>query len=371
MVDTKLVHRGRAEDVAILGELSDRVFRPQLTPGSGMPREFPRLFHADNAANLYFVSDSEGHPISLVATYPSVLTMNGQEVSAISIGSVATLAEHRGQGYATQILQAVMEDARPHHALMLVSGGRNLYVRLGCVPFGRLRKAHWELDGADGQDLEVREIEDFGRDARQLHDLYRAEPYRYLRTLTEMEAFLGATQAPRYRARPNPTRVFAAEREGRLQGYIVAVPSRQGDHLDVVEWAGDRTALMGLAAHAGRAMNAQTASCYFQPDDFTLAEIFRARGVGLERDQNEGTIRILNVERLVSETRAMVHERTGRVLETRAAEPSGPHRLQWVGAEAGPVALPTQFDPADVSAWFFTEAGLNLPLPDTAGLNFV
>ena len=367
-----MVRRGRPEDVQALGELSDRVFRPNLVPGTGMPKEFSNLFHADNASHLYFVADDQGQPISLVATYQSELMAGGARISAISIGSVATLAEHRGHGYATQILEQVMQDARAHHAVMLVSGARNLYLRLGCVPFGQLMHAEWAIENVKVSELAgFREVKDFGQDAAPLHRIYQREPYRYLRTPEEMISFLHATKAPRYRARPQATRVFAAEADGNVVAYVVAAPSRDGRRIDLLEWAGDRARMAGLAHFAGRAMGVGTVELLLQPDDLTFRSLLAERGITLRPEANEGTILILNLKRLVDEVNPLLRERTGHILQVLSAE-EDQWALEWSGRGRVQVPdLPEQRDRGSVATWFFTGHGLNLALPDTAGLNFV
>jgi len=366
------VRRGRPEDVKILGELSDRVFRPNLTPGTGMPQEFPRLFHAANAQNLYYVADDQDRPVSLVATYKSLLAANGALISAISIGSVATLVEHRGYGYATQILETMMRDARPDHSLMLVSGGRNLYLRLGCVPFGHLIRVDWPVHSeGPGHGILIREVEDFAKDVAELHRVYRSEPYRYLRTWEEMAAFLQATKAERYRARPHPTRVFVAESAGRALAYVVAAPSRDGSRVDLVEWAGDRAQLMALANRAGQVAGAKRAEWLLQPDDLTLRGMLASHGIAEHDEANEGTLLILNVKRLVDEVNPVLKERTGQELKV-VSDTDGKFVLSGSGeAENAVPQLPGPVSVASLGAWFFTDSGLNLPLPDTAGLNFV
>jgi predicted N-acetyltransferase YhbS len=364
------VRRGRPEDVPALAKLSDRVFRPELEPGTGMVEEFPRLFHSDNAANLYFVTDSDDDPVSLVATYHSEIVVNGAKISAISIGSVATLPKHRGQGYASQILLLVMRPAWPHHSVMVVSGSRGLYTRLGCVPFGGLIRIQWRIGGEPNSKLNYRRVQQMSEAAPALHRLYCAEPYRYLRSPAEMQAFLEATRAARYRSRSRGSEVFTAVSQSRLVGYAVIAPGREGNSVDVVEWAGSRLVLLDLIRHGARDFGAVTATWRGQPQDEALAAMLDERGIPSAPVANLGTIAVLNPERLVAEYHPLIYERFGGGLE--AAGGKSGFEVAWSAAAlAAGMPVPTSPDRAGLARWLFTDQGLNLPLADAGGLNFV
>jgi GNAT superfamily N-acetyltransferase len=369
---SSIVRRGRPDEVQALGELSDRVFRPYLKPGSAMPREFPRLFHPDNAANLYFVADAHDRPISLVGTYKTELIAGGARLSAISIGSVATMEEHRGQGYASQILRQVMADARPHHALMLVSGGRDLYRRLGCVSFGLRMRATLTAKSSSSDEAFIREVTDFDRDAEALGAVYRGEPYRALRTPEEMASFLEATRTPSYRARSAPAKIYAAETADGIVAYAVATLARDGSQVDLVEWAGDRTKLLSLAEAAALGLGGETVSWTFQPDDYSMRALVTDQAhLSYEPTTHAGTLRIVNLRRLLNEVNPLLKERTGHVLEV-LFEDQERAELAWSGIASQPTPkFPVGQEISHWSRWFFSPDGLNLPLPDTDGLNFV
>ncbi len=364
---TSRARRARPEDVRALGELSDRVFRPTLPPGAGMPVEFPRLFHADNAGNLYLVEDSAGNPVSMVGTYPSELVSNGIRLTAVSIGSVATLPDHRGRGYATEMLEMIIEDHSPHHSIMLVSGGRGLYARLGCVEFGTLLRAWWEP--ADWSDTRVtcRESAYPRGDASMLHRLYQTEAYRVLRTPIEMESYVNATTAPRFRARPAPGRVLIAEREDTAVAYAVAAPGREGAAINFLEWAGDRAGLLSLAQYALRQMQGDRVEWRFQPGDRTLGGLLAAHRIPHEPCPNQGTIALLNPERLLNEVNPWIEEQTGQRLTWQQG-----YQVAWSGSPPAEVpSLPTEPSRAALTRWFFSADGVNVPLVDTGGLSYI
>ncbi len=338
-----------------------------LKPGTGMPVEFPRLFHPDNAANLYFVADSAGNPVSLVGTYPSQLVSNGARLTALSIGSVATLPDYRGRGYATEMLETIMEERSPHHSIMLVSGGRGLYARLGCVEFGTLRRAWWVPTSWSDPGVTCRASSRLREDAPILHRLYRTEAYRVVRTPIEMESYLNATTAPRFRARPAPVRVLIAEREGTAVAYAVAAPGREGTRIDLLEWAGDRAGLLSLAQYAFRQMQGERVEWRFQSDDWTLGSLLDAHHIASEPCLNQGTIAVLNPERLLMEVNPLIKEQTGQHLTWEQG-----YRVAWASTPRGPAPeLPAELDRGALARWLFTTDGFNLPLVDTGGLSYV
>lgn len=362
------IRRGRPDDVERLKILSDRVFRPGLEPGTGMGAEFPLLFHPDNAANLYFAADGS-EAVSLVATYKSLMAINGARLDVLSIGSVATLPEYRGQGLATRILETVMDDARPHHPLMLVSGDRGLYLRLGCVFFGSLVRARVRAEPQELGPWTLRQGDPGGTDAALAHGLHRTEPYRYLRTPGEMASLLGAIRTPRYRNRTAPTQLWFAESDGTPQAYLVGVRSRDGRQYDVLEWGGNRGAVVALIRQAAADAGAAEGVFYLQPDDQTgLACVHRAGGetVGAA---NQGTVKVLNPEGLLAAVEPLVYEKTGHALEWG---PGGRPEVTWIGGSPPPVAPPAMDEGLGALAvWLFGRDGLELGLAHTANLNYV
>lgn len=362
------IRRGRPGDVERLKILSDRVFRPGLQPGTGMGAEFPLLFHPDNAANLYFAADG-GDPVSLVATYKSAMAINGSRLDVLSIGSVATLPEYRGQGIATRILETVMDDARPHHPLMLISGDRGLYLRLGCVFFGSLVRARVGAEDIRDHRWTLGEAEPDAEAAAQAHALHRAEPYRYLRTPGEMKTLLAAIRSPRYRNRPTPTQLWFADSDGEPRAYLVGVRSRDGRQYDVFEWGGDRGAAVALVRKAAWAAGAPEGVLYLQPDDQTGVRCVRAAQGAAECTVNQGTVKVLNPEGLLAAVEPLIHEKTGHALEWGLG---GRPEVSWIGGNPPPFPPPPMDEGLGALAvWLFGREGLELGLAHTANLNYV
>lgn len=372
MSEPDIIRRGRPEDLPALAALADRVFRPQVSPGTGMSRQFPLLYSPANAANLFWVAGANGRPASLIGTLPSQITLNGAVLPVLSIGSVATRPEQRGQGFATRLLERILDEARRDYALVLVSGDRGLYLRHGCVRFGRLLRVDWELTGMGSPVTGTRLLrpEELIPFAPALHRLYRAEPYRFLRTPRQMEDLLQATAESLYRNRPGATRVWVCQARNDTVAYAVVSPMLNHSALELLEWAGDRHAVMTLAADAARAEGFAKAIWSVMPEDETFRGLLAAEHIALHREMNHGTLALVNPTRLVAELGPLIYERTGHGLQG-ASFPD--ETTNSGGNGAGDTFTPPSGvrTPAELAEWLFGPEGMDLPMVDTGTLNYV
>ena len=80
------------------------------------------------------VLSHRGVPVSQIGIYHSQVNLYGCPLRIASIGGVCTHPDYRGLGLATRLLETCVHNLVAEGArLMLVSGARNLYTRLGCV----------------------------------------------------------------------------------------------------------------------------------------------------------------------------------------------------------------------------------------------
>ncbi|GGJ12194.1 hypothetical protein GCM10010885_21940 [Alicyclobacillus cellulosilyticus] len=372
--------RARAQDVARLGELSDSVFRPQLIPGTGMPKEFPLAFSAENAHNLYFAA-VDGRPVSLVALYPSRLVVPGGHVSAVSMGSVCTLPEFREQHLASQLIHQILTDFSPHTSLLLVSGGRGLYRRLGCVDFGERVEADVALAGLPAGDTEwvVNPVPEPEAEVAALSRLYAAEPYRYERSEAEFRMLLRSLRTPLFRMRPVPPQVFAAwsrTGDGGIAAYAVASfvlhEGRAG--VEILEWAGRRAACPAIWRYVLSYYGVEVLRVRgYVHDEAFLDALTQAEAI-LRRVPNQGTIRVLNPSRCAMELRPYAASVFGAGF---SFEPRGEEAWQVVWEAPPALRLPEERKApliagwAALSEWLFGSQGLCLTLPHTDDLNYV
>ncbi len=125
----------KAQEFDSLCTLVNTVFR-----GDGVGRmeeQYPLLFAPDNYDELFVMVD-EGVVVSHVGALTRDISVLGCRMSTMSIGAVATYESHRGQGLATQLMEAAIRKAVEQDAvLMPISGGRGLYTRLGAKRIGQ------------------------------------------------------------------------------------------------------------------------------------------------------------------------------------------------------------------------------------------
>lgn len=366
-----IIRTGTPDDVVPLGHLSDKVFRPHCTPGTSMSAEFPELFSETNAKHLY-LAEVDGEPVSLVGMLPKTVYVHGLAISSVSMGSVCTLPEYRGKGYAPTLVNCSIQDFEATTSVLLVSGGLPMYRRAGCVDFGDWRKVSFRPNTTDGVQSGVEIRLGGSAEVSQLASLYQVEPRHYHRTPADFEQLLKAMSAPEFRANPTPSVLLTAWRGGDVVAYAV-VQRRSPDRAHVLEWAGARTALPMLARAAQDHYHVQTVDWFVAPTDATMLEVARALGMTIEHALNEGTVRVLNIVKLQEEYSPWLLQRYGASLDLQEAD-SGTWVVHW-NVMPGHGAPPSEglriSGIADLSTWLFGEGGLSLPFPRTDDLNYI
>lgn len=365
-----------------------------------MPMEFAPLFGAKNATNLY-LAEVAGRPVSLVGLLPAVVHVWGAAVSVVAMGSVCTLAEHRQHHFASQMVERAIRDFTPTTSLMLVSGDLSIYRRVGCVDFGdwllciigardvaadgmaggkaggALRSGARTLWGTDDAGSARTAIREGDVDPAAAHRLYLAEPLRYSRTVAEMGVLLTTLKAPGFRATSRPARTFSALREGEVVAYAIAIQADgPSAPVQLLEWAGDRMAVVALADAARQAFAAAEVCIHVARDDQTLRGLLEACAVQWRPEANQGTLRVLNPDLLLQEYGTVIREIFGCHLRLRGIA-QDVWQVAWEGT-AGSVdgmGLPGEGAVlagwAELSTWLFGKDGLNLPFARTDDLNYV
>ncbi|MCY0860529.1 MAG: GNAT family N-acetyltransferase [Sulfolobaceae archaeon] len=355
------IERGTQIDIDELAKLADRVFRPLLLPGTGMKREFPLLFSPENASNLHYIRGDDNRPASLVAVKPWRVRIYESTVPVIAVGSVATLPEYRNRGYATEILKKVIRIYRRTHALMIISGNLDLYKRLGAVEFGTLyeirieKREHWKGKIYPADNF----YEDF-------HNLYSMEDVRYERSLSETIALIDAIKAPYYRGSSLKGEVFVDGEREELNAYAVVVPyyTKRSLNLRIIEYAGNREGVLNIARYVLEYYDADSVTLRVQPNDSLLSMLHG--DVKIRKVNNQGLILVLNPKLLINSLRLFLRHRLKmNHFEAEPAETSNSWHFRFDD-------IYMRLDGLDsISRYFFTEEGLNIPFPDTEGLNFI
>src|SRR5581483_7666368 len=109
-----------------LDALVSAVFRPQMF------HDYPQLFNERNRHNLRIVAE-DGKVVTHVGMIERPASLAGCRIDVACIGAVATYPDYRGKGFASQAFQDCCDKAAADGIdIMLISGGRGLYTRVGC-----------------------------------------------------------------------------------------------------------------------------------------------------------------------------------------------------------------------------------------------
>ena len=209
-----------------------------------MADDYPCLFDVANTEHL-FVWRERGEIVAVVGALPCRLLIDGREVQAASIGSVAAAPHRRGRGLASALLALAERELRAEGCrLLLISGERGLYERFGAVRVGSARRYRLERPLPAPHGLSVRALAE--DDLAHVARLYDRRRTRYVRT--------PATLARLFRAAG-----FAAAEQGEQTGFLAAdgaearayaiVVERARHYPDlslVSEWAGDGDGLVAI-----------------------------------------------------------------------------------------------------------------------------
>jgi predicted N-acetyltransferase YhbS len=364
----------RFEELAAVVALSNTVFG-QNSPHD-MGRWFPTLFCRENLEHLRIFVDG-GRPVALAGFTIERVVVPGASFVVACIGSVCTLASHQGQGLGTRLMDDCTAVARAEGAsALLVSGGRGLYRRMGCIDAGRyltVTVPRGAVPATGQQSVREWRIADVPR----MTGLYHAEPVRFERSEEEFYAYL---RTGRIGDRACRTWVACAGDEAsRADAYLCvqeAGDSPQGRVVAVQEFAGSREAVLTALPFIMKEMKADRAAVDCLGSDLEMSRLAAAHGFETAQRSFPGTVKVIDPPRLLT------------VLKRFA----GPAVTCWASAEGFTLRLgPESFDvrgPESVTAFLFgsserqpdlpglgplraaLQAGLPVPLPDY-GLNYI
>lgn len=297
------------ERAAVIG-LANAVFYPDGRFDMG--RAFPTFFARDNLARLRVMVD-DGRPISLAGFTLRDLSLNGVTLRAACIGSVCTRVEYRGQGIAARLMDDVVARAAEQGTvIVLISGGRGLYRRMGCVNAGLYRvisiakKSGLPAIACDTRDWVEEDLPD-------MTALHQAEAVRFIRDAAEMRTLLESRMLF-----CRPARTFVVRRGGSILAYICCQGPDDLTGEGVVrarEIAGSRPALLTAAPAILEAQGAQVLEIETPAADIELESLARAYKLTCKDTGFHGTVKIIDrkgffrsvegyaVKRLTSEER--------------------------------------------------------------------
>lgn len=292
-----------------LVELANRVFRAQR-PGD-MGSEYPLVFEGQNVENLR-VARYGDRLVAHVGICIRDAHILGAAVRVASIGAVATDPEHRGRGLASRLMADARQQAVERGAsLMLISGGRGLYHRLGYVEVGLFQQYRvpagpvepgFSVDGYRDDDLPA------------LIALYQSEPVRFFRPFSDWHKLVAAGMLMN-----QPADIRVIRHGNAIVGYAgIQRPQPGAEAAPVREVAGSRSALAAVLPGLASQYGAAAAEVVIWGSDAEWRAHAVTRGWEWSPAAFPGTAGIIDPDRFLSAVRPLVEERSGNILHLEA-----------------------------------------------------
>jgi len=290
--------------------LANRVFRQNKS--GDISRDFSWLYDPARTDRMR-IFEYRGKPVSLVITVISETTFLGCSLRTASIGSVCTDPAHRGGGLASRLVEDAEQRALAAGApIMLISGGRGLYVRRGAARCGHFCEYDFPLDSLPRrqESLSVKKVETPEETAAALR-LFEGEAIRFRRSVEEyakqiepgwVENRPGETWI--VRRRQLPVAVFSASRTTRSREDTTAV-------LKVCEMAGSRPAILAALPELLELFQLGLAVVRAYRSDRTMQDLGAAAGIVARKSEFLGTVKLLDAESLWRGFAPLLCERIG------------------------------------------------------------
>jgi predicted N-acetyltransferase YhbS len=359
----------RSDEWDQLSQVVSTVFR------SSMFEEYPQLFDKTNQDNLRVVAE-DGKVVCHVGQIERPASLAGCRIDVACIGAVATLDEYRGRGFASLAFQdACDKAARDGVDVMLISGGRGLYTRVGCRQVGQDADYVFTPESAERlagvrAPAGAYEVAPVGSDrAAELMSLYAAEAVRFIRRADDWRMAFECGVVMN-----TASDFWGVSAGGVLVAYLIVhqpqrARSRPEDPLTVrvVEFAGVRPAVLAAVPALLRHYGAARLTLHVQGSDPVFSRFLPALGAGERRPSGaSGTLRVINFPQLMERCRPLLAERLGHAIATRLTF----HAESPPGSAAGGFAIRAGADEvrvADLASLAVLLFGSHRPLaaPDT------
>jgi GNAT superfamily N-acetyltransferase len=279
---------------------------------------YPQLFNAENQDNLRIIADG-GTVVSHVGMIQRPASFLGCRINVACVGAVATYPEQRGHGYASAAFQDCCDLAAAAGCdLILISGGRGLYTRVGCRRVGQdwtvvLDAAHVDTSARLLLQTEPQELRAIGEEHIDgVAALYQTEPVRFLRPLEDWQRAFACQIVMAARAD-----FWGMFLQDQLVAYVVVQPPRPGRQatdvptLRVVEYAGDRAAVAGALPRLAKQYQALRVNLHVHGWDGALRTRLVSAGCQATPSPTWGTLRVLNFPQFMERCRPLLAERLG------------------------------------------------------------
>ncbi len=278
----------RPDEMEALRRLTDVVFRP------GMPEQYPQLFDSDNLSNLRVCMD-DGVCASHVGMVQRSALIMGCQIKVCMVGSVATDPDYRNQGLASACFFDAVDKARHDGVdLMIVSGGRGLYTRNGCMNVGSDLRVSVVAEQIAERNVIVTDLQTGDLDL--ITECYRKEPVRFVRTPADYNFYFKSGWAMNA---PSVFHVVRAAGTNAFLGYVFVRDPQEGKAASLVEFGGDRHAIIASLPHLFEKYGLSSINFHVQTGDDLMQQLCFAAGLEHTRTTTSGTFKFINFTQLM------------------------------------------------------------------------
>jgi predicted N-acetyltransferase YhbS len=375
----------RKEELIQAANLADSIFR--VTGQTSMREAFPLIF-APESIHSFGAFDGE-RLVSFIGFVPFVLKVGNARLQVFSIGSVCTHDDYRGQGIAGKLLDLCKQHAAVSGAsLIFISGGRSLYTRAQCFPFGQTKRFAIDSESAAqltvrwnsaGEEHAIRLLEP--TDVFGQHAVARSRGVAFEQSIADI-ARLTSAEAYTSCIKLTQQTLVALTADGDIEAFaVVAIPGRdvvgESEKPLALEWAGPAEAVAALLADAVARFRLPLLEAPIGWHEQQLAQLLQEANLASTAEPAAGTVYIVNAQRLLNQAAPYF---AGAGVDTFGMKqqpsiqlmPTGTYRLAL--SQGSMDLTPNElvsllFDPCSVHREAIT-GYVTLPLPNLNGLNF-
>lgn len=320
----------RLEELAEVISLVNEVFLSSRGNPSILERILPHLFNERNLENLRVIF-RDGKPVSHVGLWEGDLLLYGSWFKVGMVGCVCTHPDYRGRGYASALVEDAFFKMRKDGVdLVLVSGFRNLYKRVGCVEAGRAYVYRVPAGKLSLREESLRVVAYEEGHINDLVEIYQREPLRYRRSLEDFK--LLAERGFHYSdAR---LRIYVAITRDVPVAYIASGLFPWEEVPRIVEYAGPRNVVLySIEDIFGTAkVDAVTLTVPFH--DVEMLRLLEGQGMEKPPSEAPASMAIINPHSFLDKARLYLEERIGNGRLSRLAlDRSGEKMKLIIGGE--------------------------------------
>ena len=311
------------EELPELVALTNRVFRAAGEEDMGV--QYPLLFSPEYVEHLRVVRQG-GKIVTHVGVSMKDAAILGCSFRVASIGAVCSDPDARGAGFASAAMEDARRHAREHRAsVMLISGGRGLYHRLGYVQVGQF--SVYEAPAGESRVTVERHASE---ELPAVETLHQREPIRFFRSRRDWDVLLRAGTLMNRKSDLLTVRV---------DGEIVAYAGVQRPVTDkegklgparAFEIGGDPEALAEALPAVAARYGAPAAVAVAHPSDMAFRRAARARRWSAQSISFPGTLGIIDPGRFLAAIAPLIQEASSVGLEVL---PAGDGAQLRVGSE--------------------------------------